>query len=111
MDAKKIVIASRRKNQWGNPFLPESTRPEFDHLRHRFRCLFGGNSFETNPAATIGVSLHDVHLLLLVATSIPNLAAGKSVELFDRGFGNRKLCAAFVDELQGVAISAHLFLI
>src|SRR5438132_4631380 len=100
MNAKEIEIQRGGEEERRDPFFAEAALPEFDHLRHRFPRLFRGNSFETNTAAAIGVSLDDVHILLLVEAGIPNFAAGKLVQLFDSGLGDRQLYAALVNEFQ-----------
>ena len=95
------------QNDWVYPFFAETSVPEFNRLGHRFSSLSGWNGFKANAAAAIRIQLNDVHILLLVNARIPDVTAGKLVELFNSRFGNRKIRGSCVNEHQSIAVAAH----
>src|SRR5947209_4602693 len=111
MNAEKIKIQRGGDDQRMNPFFAETALPEFHHFLHGFRGVFRRNGFEANTAAAIGVSLNDVHVLFLILAGIPNLSSTRFMKTFDGGLGNWKLRTAFMNEFQGVTVTADfLFL-
>jgi len=66
---------------------------------------------ESHPFAPIRLALDNITVFLFILPCIPDLSARQPVQLAHRHLTDRHACTAFVDELQGIAISAHLFLI
>ena len=81
---QEVEIQSGGKDERMNPFLANTSLPQFDHLGHRLRCFFRAYSFETNAAAAIGEGLDDVHIVFLVFAGIPNFTARQGVKLLDQ---------------------------
>lgn len=95
MDTEEVEVQSSGKDERMNPFFPNASLPQFDHLSHRLRCFFRAHSFETTAAAAIGEGLNDVNIAFLYSPA--SQISRKCVKLLDRGFGDRKLRAALVN--------------
>src|SRR5204862_3876625 len=93
MNAEEIEIQPGGEDERRDPFFPDAALPEFDHLCHRFGRLPGGNSFETNTAAAIGVSLDDVHILLLVEAASQISPRGSLCRFLTVALEGGRLCA------------------
>jgi len=90
----------------GAPWLPEPLQPL--NVGRHFGWRYGAESHSLSPVSHV---LDDVTWLIAVLAGIPDSPATECVQTLDSNLGNLDFTVLLVNQSQGIAIAAHLFLV
>lgn len=111
MDAEEVEVEGGQQDKRRDDAFADEIGPEAGQRAGTRGRLGRRNAAETDALVAIGQTLDDVDRLVLVLPGIPDLAAAKLVQVEDGLLRDRKLCAALVDQVQGVAVARDLLLV
>lgn len=111
VDAQEVEVEGGDGEERGQALLLQGVVPMGDQLPHRCGRAFGRHGPEPDAGTAVGVGLDDVDVPLFVLSRVTDPASREAMQVENGLFRDVEPPGGFVDELERVAVAAHLLFV